>query len=212
MTQPRTDASGSGSPSRTPRSRTLGLGLLVLGAVGMVVTATVAWYRADGSSFDGAAVTGGVAQALGVAALAGSLLMVAVRSTGRRIVAVLVGLIAIVAAVTMPTQRPTRAEVITALRTHTLDDSYHLHLTGGSLGYATCCLLVVAGGAVVLARAHRWPQRADRFRRGSAPAGLVATGPDADPAAIWQSIDAGQDPTVDPTADRPAGTTASGPR
>ncbi len=192
---------------RAERSRTVGLGLLVLGAVGLVVTATVPWYSADGSTFDGAAVTGGVAQALGVAVLAGALLMLALRSTGRRVVAVLVGLIAVLAGTTTATQRPTRTEVITALRTHTLDDSYRLQSTGGSLGYAACCLLVVLGAAVVVARAHRWPRRSDRFRRSTGPVGPVATGPDADPAAIWRSIDAGQDPTVEPVTDRPADTT-----
>jgi uncharacterized membrane protein (TIGR02234 family) len=180
-----------------PRSRSVAFGLLVLGALAAVVTADLPWYTADGSTFNGTAITGGVAQALAVAVLAGSLLMLALRRTGRRIVAVLVGVIALLALVTMPIQRPTSTEVLTELRKQTLDDSYQLHLVGGNVGYAVSCLLVLAGAVIVLLRAHRWPERVDRFERRATAPGPVATGADADPAAIWRSIDAGQDPTVE---------------
>jgi NADH:ubiquinone oxidoreductase subunit 4 (subunit M) len=132
-----------------------------------------------------------------VAVLAGSLLMLALRSTGRRVVAVLVAVIALLALITMPFQRPSSTEVFAELRKHTLTDSYQLQAVGGSLGYAACCLLVLAGALVVLFRAHRWPQRADRFDRRTGTLGPTAAGPDSDPASIWKSIDAGQDPTVD---------------
>jgi uncharacterized membrane protein (TIGR02234 family) len=191
VTQPQPAA-----PVRTARSRSIGFGLLVLGALGTVVSASLPWYTADDSSFTGTAITGGVAQALGVAALAGSLLMLALRSNGRRVLSVLIGVLALVAIITVPWQRPSSAEVFAELRKHSLADSYRLQLAGGSLGYAGCCLLVLAGALIVLVMAKRWPQRSDRFDRRSATPGQVATGPDADPAAIWKSIDAGQDPTV----------------
>ncbi|QDP96976.1 Trp biosynthesis-associated membrane protein [Microlunatus elymi] len=184
------------------RSRTIAFALLIIGAIAVVAGAAVPWYSADGLvHFSGSDITGGVAQALGVAILAGVLLMLALRATGRRIVAVLVGLIALLGVITMPLQRPDSAEVFTELRKHTLADSYHLQLVGGSIAYAVGCLLVLAGAVIVLLRAGRWPQRASRFERAAAQQRtLLPADPDAeiDAGAVWKSIDAGEDPTLPP--------------
>lgn len=198
--------------TRAGSSRTVALGLLLVGAIVVVAGAAVPWYAAYAAdagaggrrlaTFNGTDITGGVAQALGVAMLAGVLLMLALRVTGRRVVAVLIAVIALIGLATMPWRRPGHQEVLTELRKQTLADSYRLSLAGGSIGYAAGCLLVAAGAVVVLARVQRWPQRADRFeRRNSAvDTGLLSDDPDAeiDAGAVWKSIDAGQDPTVDP--------------
>lgn len=188
-------------PTRAPaRSRTVGFGLLVLGAVAVIACAAVPWYTVDSRTrFSGTAITGGVAQVLGVAVLAGSLLMITLRTTGRRIVAVLVGIIGILALVFLPWQRPDSEEVFAELRKHSLADSYQLHATGGSIGYLISWLAVLAGAAIVLRYAHRWPQRAARFER-NATGERIPTGPDGEPdaGAIWKAIDAGQDPTQEP--------------
>ncbi|SDT40501.1 Trp biosynthesis-associated membrane protein [Microlunatus soli] len=204
---------GSPSSDATParpnsdRSRAVGFGLLLVGAIAVLVGASVPWYAATEAgrrmaTFNGTDVTGGVAQALGVAILAGVLLMLALRVTGRRIVAGLIGVIAIIGAVTMTFQRPGRSEVLTELRKQTLADSYQLTIAGGNICYAAGCLVVLAGVVVVIARAHRWPRRADRFDRRAAAArsALLTDDPDAeiDTDAVWKSIDAGQDPTVEP--------------
>jgi uncharacterized membrane protein (TIGR02234 family) len=179
------------------RTPTIAFALLVGGAAAMVITAAVPWYEANGIvSFSGTDSTGGLAQALSVAILAGALLMLTLRSTGRRIVAGVVAAIGVLAACALPWRRPSRAEVVAELRKQTLTDSFQLSLTGGSIGYALAALLVVSGAVLVLLRAQRWPGRADRFKR---PTDSAAESADQrDPAAIWKAIDAGHDPTAGP--------------
>lgn len=179
------------------RNRTTAFALLVLGAVAVVAMATVPWYSVDSRTrFSGTAITGGVAEVLGVAVLAGALLMITLRTTGRRIVAVVIGVIGLLAVIFLPWQQPDDDEVLTELRKHSLADGYALHLTGGNIGYLVAWLAVLAGAVLVLLYAHRWPQRAGRFERDAGPSG-VPVGPDGEPdaAAIWKAIDAGQDPT-----------------
>ena len=188
---------------RPARSRTIGFGLLVLGAVAVIATAAVPWYTVDARTrFSGTAITGGAAQALGVAVLAGSLLMISLRSKGRRIVAALVGVIGILALIFLPWQQPDSVEVFAELRKHSLADSYQLQSTGGSIAFLVSWLAVLAGTVVVLLYAHRWPQRASRFERNRS--GKPSPGsPDGEPdaGALWKAIDAGEDPTDRP--DRP---------
>ncbi|QGN32376.1 Trp biosynthesis-associated membrane protein [Microlunatus sp. Gsoil 973] len=178
----------------------VGFALLVLGAIAVIAFAAVPWYTVDARTrFSGTAVTGGVAQVLGVAVLAGSLLMITLRTTGRRVVAAVVAIIGVLAVIFLPWQQPDSDEVFAELRKHSLADSYQLRFTGGSIGYLVSWLAVLAGCVVVGRYAHRWPQRASRFERNAGPtttAGLPA-GPDGEPdtGAIWKAIDAGEDPT-----------------
>lgn len=179
--------------------RTPAFALLVLGAVAVVAMATVPWYYVDSRTrFSGTAITGGAAEVLGVVVLAGALLMIALRTTGRRVVAVVIGVIAVLAVIFLPWQRPDADEVLAELRKHSLSDTYALHLTGGSLGYLVSWLAVLAGAVLVVLYAHRWPQRAARFERNAVRTG-IPVGPDGEPdaAAIWKAIDSGQDPTRD---------------
>jgi uncharacterized membrane protein (TIGR02234 family) len=185
------------------KDRAGAFGLLVVGATAMLITAGLPWYDAgNGATFNGNDVSGGLAQALSVTVAAGALLMLTLRTTGRRIVAVLLILIA-GGALATTLGRPSAAEVLAELRKQTLTDAYTLDPTGGAIGYALSCLLVIAGAVLVLIRAPRWPQRASRFERTSDGAGGAKdraaaepkpVDPD-DPNAIWKAIDAGEDPT-----------------
>lgn len=187
------------------KNRTTAFALLVLGAIAVVAMATVPWYYVDSRTrFNGTAITGGAAEVLGVAVLAGALLMITLRATGRRIVAVVLGVMGVLAVIFLPWQRPDADEIRTELRKTSLADTYTLHLTGGNIGYLVSWLAVLAGAALVLRYARRWPQRAGRFERNlgsnsefdTAETG-IPVGPDGEPdaAAIWKAIDAGQDPT-----------------
>lgn len=183
-------------------SRTVAFALLVLGAVAVIATASVPWYSVDTHTrFSGTAITGGIAQATGVAVLAGALLMITLRSVGRRIVAVVVGLISLYAVIFLPWRKPDSQQVFAELRKHSLVDSYALHVTGGHIAFAISWLLVLTGVVLVMLYARRWPQRVSRFDRRT-DSGELPTGPDGEPdaGAIWKAIDAGEDPT-DPSPD-----------
>ena len=57
--------------------------------------------------------------------------------------------------------------------------------------------LVVAGtGGYALLRGRRWPSMGARYERTP----VAAPDPDGDPATMWDSLDAGTDPTQPPTA------------
>lgn len=55
-------------------------------------------------------------------------------------------------------------------------------------------VLLLAAGALTLVRGARWPGMSARYDRGSRPA-AAGTAAD-DPAALWKSLDRGEDPTV----------------
>ena len=190
-------------------SRGTAFGLLLLGAVTMLITAGLPWYDAGhGVTVNGNDVSGGLSQALAAVVLAGTLLMLTLRATGRRVVAVVLALSAVGAGFTA-FQRPSEQEVLAELRKRTLTDVVALQATGGSYGYLAGCVLVLAGAVLVCSYAGRWPQRAARFERdaGSAePAAASATRATTDPedqAALWKAIDAGEDPTDGSEDDSP---------
>ena len=130
-------------------------------------------------------------------ALVGGVLGLALRTLGRRILGVLLAATgAAVAVVGALRLRPGVSAVQDKVRQVSLMDDYTLDPTGWNFGYAAAGALVLLAALVMLARAGRWPTRADRFRR---QAELVATGEDAvlvtDPALWWKAQDAGTDPT-----------------
>jgi uncharacterized membrane protein (TIGR02234 family) len=177
------------------RARALVPGLL--GGLLALVTGAQPWWRASAEgvavAFSGTETTAGLAQALGVVALAGWLLVLVLRTRGRQVVATLLALagagIVLVGALR---PQPSAAAVRSQVREVSLADQFALASTGWSYGYAATGLLVLAGGVLVLLTAGRWPQRADRFSR-AAP---VATTAADEPAEVWRAQDAGLDPTV----------------
>jgi MFS family permease len=143
--------------------RSLALGSLLGGAL---LALAVAWTTTFLSK--------DLPRALGLVALAGTVLILVLRERGRRVVGLLLGLLGLVMA-----------------------------LAGGMLtgpavpwrvGYAIGGALVGFGGLLTMITAARWPAPPDRFDR-------KETHPSAgteNPANLWQVLDAGLDPTADP--------------
>jgi len=180
------------------RSRALVPGLL--GGVLALVTGAQPWWRATGEgvavSFSGTETTAGLAQALAVVALAGWLLVLVLSTRGRQVVGVLSTLTgAGVALLGALAPEPSPDAVRSQVREVSLADQFALAATGWSYGYAAAGLVVLAGGALVLLTAGRWPRRRDRFSRAAVVPAI--TGAATDPAAVWRAQDAGLDPTTD---------------
>ena len=79
------------------RSRALAFGCLLLGGGLALVGSAQPWWRAVGEGvvvkFSGTQATGGLSQALAIVALAGTLLMLALRTRGRRVIGALLLLV-----------------------------------------------------------------------------------------------------------------------
>lgn len=180
------------------RSRPLALGGLAAGGLLGVVTASQPWWRATGDgvavTFSGSEATAGLSQALAIVVLVGWVLVLVLRTPGRRFLGAalaLAGAGMLVTGVGRP--RPSPEAVLTQVREVSLIDQFALGATGWPWLYAAAGLLVAAAAVLVLLTADRWPLRVDRFERtGSGP---VALGPDADAAEVWRAMDAGVDPT-----------------
>ncbi|MBA8795199.1 putative membrane protein (TIGR02234 family) [Friedmanniella endophytica] len=216
------------APTET-RSRSLALGGLALAGLAGLVTGSQAWWRARGAgdrssgglgtaidvAFTGTDATGGLTAALSVVVLAGTLLALVLRATGRRVLAVLVAVVAgAMAVVGFLRLRPSAAVVADRVQQTTLLDAYRLEPTWWNLGYAAAGLVGLAAAVLMLLRAGRWPRRPDRFRRDAGSPAVAAASvpadPDTDPARWWRAQDAGIDPTTlepgaDPARLEPAG-------
>jgi hypothetical protein len=199
--------------------------LMAAGGLAAIIVGGRPWYTVPGVdvSFSGTDVSGGLSQALPAVALAGALLMLTLRTVGRKITGVVVGLdaLGIVAAGLFP-GRPDRSEVTEKVRQTSLGHVGHLVSQPWNLGYAAGGVLVLAGALAMVLYAHRWPRRPDRFARNPGRAGIGAgrgaagtdraehtddagrpaptkpgagSDPNTDTDAIWKAIDAGIDPT-----------------
>lgn len=185
-------------------------GLLLGGGLG-VVAAAQPWWRAVGQDLSvkitGVEATGGLSQALAVVTLAGALLILVLKSRGRRVVGVVLTLaglgIVVVGALRV---RPSSDAVLTQVRAVSLADQFALDPTPWPWVFATAGALVCAGAVLTAVTAGRWPTRADRFARSDRPAHPVAA--DDEPVDVWRALDAGLDPTVDPDV-RNAGSRAT---
>lgn len=181
------------------RSRALLPGLL--GAVLALVSGAQPWWRATGEgvavTFTGTESTAGLSQALGVVALAGLLLVLVLRTRGRRVVGVLLTLTGLgIVGVGALRQRPSATTVRNQVREVSLADSFELAASVWSYAYAGTGLLVLVCGLTTLLTAGRWPARVDRFSRSAERA--AGTTADDDPAEVWRAQDAGLDPTSGP--------------
>jgi uncharacterized membrane protein (TIGR02234 family) len=180
------------------------LGSLLLGGLlGLVATAQP-WWRAAGEgaqvAFPGTEATRGLSQALAVVCLAGVLLVLVLKVSGRRLLAVLLGLVALgqvlVGALRL---RPTSDAVRTKIREVSLVDQYALTPTPWPWVYALAGLVVLCGAVSLLLGARAWAVSAGRFERAvPGPAEVTSD----DPAAIWKALDAGLDPTTTPNEDQ----------
>ncbi|MGI8458382.1 MAG: Trp biosynthesis-associated membrane protein [Propionibacteriaceae bacterium] len=193
-----------GHPSPSNRTRSYAFGLLALGGLGGLISAAQPWWvgAAEGSNvtFSGTETTGGLAQAVPFVLLAGTLLALALRARGRAVLGAVLAVAAVggvVAGVLRPA--PPRELVLTRLQAVTLGDTYQLESTAWSSVFVLAALLALAGGVLMLVRAGRWPTRAARFERAATSGQMVPAVPETSEAALWSALDAGVDPTDDPT-------------
>ncbi|WP_375431726.1 Trp biosynthesis-associated membrane protein [uncultured Friedmanniella sp.] len=180
------------------RTRALVPGLL--GAALSLLAGAQSWWRARGEgvsvAFSGTETTAGLSQALGVVALAAWLLVLVLRTRGRRVVGVLTVVTgAAIATLGGLRRQPNAATVRAGVREVSLADQFALVGSVWPYVYAVAGLLVLTAGLLVTLTAGRWPQRSDRFTRAAATARVTA---EDDPAEVWRAQDAGLDPTTEP--------------
>jgi uncharacterized membrane protein (TIGR02234 family) len=179
--------------------RALALGCLLVGGALAVLASAQPWWRGPGEGaavkFTGSMVTGGLSQTLAIVALTGTLLMLVLRSRGRRVIGgvlVLVGFgVAVVAGFWMqPRTDAIRSQVSTL-------DTFHPSTTVWPWIAVLAGALIAAGAALTMITAGNWSSAAERFRAGSNQA---QADPGGDPAELWKAMDAGVDPTADQSA------------
>jgi uncharacterized membrane protein (TIGR02234 family) len=181
------------------KSRTLAFGCLIIGGALALVGSAQPWWRAVGQGavvkFSGTQTTTGLSQALAIVALAGTLLLLVLRTRGRRVVgAVLLLVGAAIAIVGGLRLQPSAGVVRSRVREVSLADEFQLNATVWPWVFALSGLLVAGGAVLTMITAAAWPSSSDRFQAGRRQA--EGSGSD-DPAELWRAMDAGLDPTTD---------------
>lgn len=205
---------GTTGPRAGARSRLLAFAGLTVGGLLGIIASSQPWWRASGDGanvpFTGTDSTAGLSQALVIVALAGTLLVLALRVRGKQVIAVLLALTGVGMVTTgLLRLRPASSAVRTKLREISLADQFALEPTAWAWVYAAAGLLVAGGAVAMLLRARSWPQRADRFERTGAVAPEIT--PDTDSSVLWKAMDAGVDPTdAQATSAEHSGTDAPG--
>lgn len=180
------------------KSRGLAFGCLLAGGALALIASAQPWWRgigeAAGVKFTGSQSTGGLSQALAIVALAGALLMLALRSRGRRVVAALLLLAGVgIALVGGFGLRPRPDAVRSQLGHVSLLDNFGLTATAWPWIFALAGLLIVGGALVTIITAGNWPAGSDRFQTRSDKAQAATS---EEPAELWKAMDAGVDPTL----------------
>jgi uncharacterized membrane protein (TIGR02234 family) len=170
--------------------------LLVGGALALFGTAQP-WWRALGEGealrLTGTQATGGLSQALAIVALAGTLLILVLRTQGRRVLGVVLLLVGMGVALVGGLWMQPRLEAIRDQLGHVgMLDNLRLTATAWPWMSVLAGGLIAVGGAMAMITAGSWPS-ADRFQSGS---GKVQVSTSDDPAELWKAMDAGVDPTA----------------
>ena len=179
------------------RSKGLAFGCLLAGAALALIASAQPWWRGlgDGTAVKvtGSQATGGLSQALAIVALAATLLMLALRSRGRRVVAALLLLFGVGTALTGGFWLQPRPNVVRGQLGHAgVFDDLGLTATAWPWLYALAGVLIAAAAVLTMICAASWPNGSDRFEKG--PGKVQASD---DPAELWKAMDAGVDPTTD---------------
>lgn len=177
------------------RSRALAFGCLIIGGALAMVGTSQPWWRAVGEGvvvrFSGTEATGGLSQAFAIVALAGTLLMLALRTRGRRVIGALLLLVGVtIAAVGGFRRQPSADTVRTERREVSLADAFQVDATAWPWVFAVSGVLVAVGAALTMITAGAWPSGSNRFQPGPSNATFE------DPAELWKAMDAGVDFTV----------------
>jgi uncharacterized membrane protein (TIGR02234 family) len=183
------------------RNRALAFSCLLVGGAVALIGSGQPWWRAAGEGvvlkFSGTQATGGLSQALAIVALAGTLLMLALRTRGRRIIGALLVLVGVgLAVVGGLGVRPSTDAIGSQVHGVSLPDA--LSATVWPWIFVASGVLVAVGAVLTMITGGTWPSRSDRFRPGSSRSEAPASD---DPAELWKAMDAGVDPTTDPSAD-----------
>jgi uncharacterized membrane protein (TIGR02234 family) len=187
------------------RNRAAAFGCLIIGgALGLVASAQP-WWRAVGEGVDvrlsGTQATGGLSQVLAIVALAGTLLLLALQTRGRRVVGALLVLVGGGLAVVGVLQLQPNAEAVRSqVRAVSLTDAFQMSATVWPWIFVFAGLLVVTGAAWTMITADTWPSGSERFRAGQTKSEIATRD---DPAELWKAMDAGVDPTADVSAGNP---------
>jgi uncharacterized membrane protein (TIGR02234 family) len=181
------------------KSRTLALGCLFIDGALALVASEQPWWRATGEGvvlgFSGTQVTGGLSQALAIVALAGTLLMLALRTRGRRIAGGLllldgIGLAVVGGRGLQPSADALRGQA----HAMSLAETFQISVTVWPWVFTVVGVLVAAAAVLTMITAGTWPARSDRFQPAPRKAEALAS---EDPAELWKAMDAGVDPTTD---------------
>jgi uncharacterized membrane protein (TIGR02234 family) len=172
--------------------------LLVGGALALIASAQP-WWRAVGEGVvvkvTGTQASGGLSQALAIVVLAGTLLMLVLRTCGSRVLGALLLLVGLGIALTAGLLlQPSSDTVRSQVREVSLADGFRLSATAWPWVFALSGLLIVAGAVVTMITAGSWTSRSDRFQARSSQAEPASS---EDPAELWNAMDAGLDPTTD---------------
>ncbi|HTF42071.1 MAG TPA: Trp biosynthesis-associated membrane protein [Propionibacteriaceae bacterium] len=183
------------------RSRALAFGCLLIGGALALIGSGQPWWRAAGDGvvlkFSGTQATGGLSQALAVVALAGTVLMLALRTRGRRIIGALLVLVgAGLAVVGGLGLRPSADAIGSSVNEVTLADT--LSATVWPWIFLGSGVLITIGAVLTIITAGTWRSRSDRFRPGS---GRSEDPDSGDPTELWKAMDAGVDPTTNASTD-----------
>ena len=181
------------------RSRTLAFSCLLVGGALALIGSGQPWWRAIGEGvvlrFSGTQATGGLSQALAIVVLAGTFLMLALRSRGRRVIGALLVLVGVGLALVGGLGLRPRADAISSqVHQVSLTETLQLTATVWPWVFAVSGVLVTVGAVLTMITAGSWPSRSDRFRPGSRMSEVPAA---QDPAELWKAMDAGVDPTTD---------------
>ena len=154
----------------------------------------------------GTETTGGLAQALALAAAAGILLIIVLGVRGRRVVGGLLGGVGVAMMLTGGLlAEPPPARVAQVADGTSLDVEPIVTVSVWPWVYVLAGALLIAGAVLTIVHCPRWPARTRRFDRPDPSSPPIATN---DPAELWQALDAGIDPTADPDVrNSPAGDT-----
>lgn len=186
-------------------SRRLAFTALLLGGAGAFGVAQLTWWEGAAGQLPltGAAVTAGLASSLPVAALAATALMLLLSARGRRVIGVLVAVLAVGVVAVGVLNPVVDEEAWQNLTANVWTGARHDPIaTGWHWGYAAAGLLLLLGASIVVLRAATWSaRRPARFDRTP-----TTTADPTDSREFWKALDAGQDPT-DPSrrADSPEG-------
>ena len=180
------------------KGRTLAFGCLITGGVLALIGSAQAWWRAVGQgvdmTFSGTQATAGLSQALALVALAGTLLLLVLRTRGRRLVGALLLLVGAALAIVGGLRLQPSAETVRSrVREVSLADAFQLTATAWPWVFAVSGVLVAGGAVLTFITTTTWPSASDRFRAG--PVNREGSASD-DPAELWRAMDAGVDPTT----------------